>query len=103
MTQQHPDKGGDAEQFAAIKTAYEVLSDPDKVSLSCSGPIFACFVRLVGWLPTTHHCNLWYAMDDPHGYVLQKAVYDLTGKVQLSVEEQLRQSFGQGESWSPCA
>ena len=26
----HPDKGGDAEAFARIRTAFEVLSNPDK-------------------------------------------------------------------------
>jgi DnaJ-class molecular chaperone len=29
--QHHPDKGGDADEFKKIQTAYDVLSDSDKV------------------------------------------------------------------------
>ena len=47
------------------------------------------------------HCKYRYlsakSRIDPDNAALQKDVYDKTGKVQLSVEEQLRQSFGHGE------
>lgn len=33
LTKTHPDKGGDAEQFDRIKAAYEVLADPEKVTV----------------------------------------------------------------------
>lgn len=33
LTKTHPDKGGDSEQFDRIKAAYEVLADPEKVTL----------------------------------------------------------------------
>lgn len=33
LTKTHPDKGGDPAQFDRIKAAYEVLADPEKVTL----------------------------------------------------------------------
>ena len=43
LTKTHPDKGGDAEQFERIKAAYEVLADPEKVT------ILQVLTRLPSW------------------------------------------------------
>lgn len=87
LTKKHPDKGGDATQFDSIKTAYDVLSDPEKVSSTLGARQATLSERIISIAK-----GVWQIVY----FFLQKDVYDKTGKVQLSVEEQLRQNFGRG-------
>ena len=49
-------------------------------------------VMLVQGLLSQHHTRLYLTIF----FILQREIYDKTGKVHLSVEEQLRRDFGHG-------
>lgn len=77
LTKSHPDKGGNAEHFASIQKAYKVLSTPEQVSVFVS-PLAAATLLPTRMLP------------------LQKRIYDETGKVHQSAEQQFAETFGNG-------
>jgi curved DNA-binding protein CbpA len=100
---EHPDKGGDAERFAAVQKAYSVLTSgaerfsyDDKlvqqhnVSLKTS----TAFVHGQTWTPTSGqswHEKTFFA-DETKSDALQKSVKELTGKIntlQASIQTEL--------------
>jgi hypothetical protein len=94
VTKEHPDKGGDPEKFKLLQQAYETLSDPEKVRLLLS--MFSCIRVLV--------VRSWQSIDRSKKQMnsvsmcvcVQRKVYDATGKVVRTAEEEFVDSFGGG-------
>lgn len=85
-TAAHPDKGGDADGFHRLVTAYNVLSDPDKVRHAA-----APHTPILAWRNSPTHADCRTCC------CTQRAHYDATGEVHKTASEEFVEAFAGGE------
>lgn len=89
-TAAHPDKGGDADGFHRLVTAYNVLSDPDKVRHAAAPH--------KSWLGATAPRMLSARLAAVVVLCcMQRAHYDATGEVHKTASEEFVEAFAGGE------